>query len=305
MKKRGKIRMGAYTIELTNPDKALFPDDDITKSDLIDYYRRIAMTMLPYMRERPVVMHRFIQGIKGEGFYQREAGDYFPHWIRRTVMKKQDGSTSYVVCNNAATLVYLAEQDCITPHVWLSRIDRPDNPDLMIFDLDPSHDSFEPVRHAAYSLRVLLSELGLAVFVKTTGSRGLHVEVPLDRKAGFDYVRIFSADVAGLLAKREPEHLTAEQRKDKRHGRVYIDTMRNSYAQIAVAPYATRALPGAPVATPIDWQELKDPHLHAQSYNIKNIFIRLEHKENPWQGMWQHARSLNEPRQKLDTLLSG
>ena len=175
----------------------------------------------------------------------------------------------------------------------------------MIFDLDPSDGSFEPIRQAANSLRGLLSELGLAVFIKTTGSRGLHVVVPLDRGADFDYMRTFAEDVAGLLASRDPEHLTVEQHKDKRRGRVYIDTMRNSYGQTAVTPYATRALPGAPVAAPIDWDELKDPHLHSQSYTTTNIFNRLDQKGDPWQGMWRQARSLNEPRRRLDAIISG
>jgi bifunctional non-homologous end joining protein LigD len=302
MAKKQMLKVDGRTVGITHADKILFPDDNITKGDLIDYYHQIAGTMLPYLRGRPVMMHRFTQGIKGEGFYQKEAGDYFPDWVKRATLKKQDGSTDYAVCDDAATLVYLAEQDCITPHVWLSRVDRPDNPDLMIFDMDPSDGDFEPVRRAAFAMRDLLSELGLPSFVKTTGSRGLHVAVPLDRKAGFDLVRRFARDAAGYLARLDTKNLTVEQRKDKRRGRVYIDVMRNGYAQTAVAPYAVRARPGAPVAAPLDWDELKDPRLNARSYTLTSIFRRLDRKGDPWAGIWQQAVSLNEASQRLNAL---
>lgn len=172
------LKLDGHTIEVSHPDKVLFPEDGITKGQMVDYYRRIASVMLPYMKERPVVMHRFPDGIHGEAFYHKETPAYFPEWIKRVPLAKQDGVKNYVVCDSAATLVYLADQACITPHLWLSRYDRPDNPDLLIFDLDPSGGDFEPVRGAAFALRKLLSELGLAVFVKTTGSKGLHVTCP-------------------------------------------------------------------------------------------------------------------------------
>lgn len=306
MAKKTILRIGPRSIELTSTDKVLFPEDGITKGDLIGYYKRIANIMLPYMRGRPVMMHRFLQGIKHEGFYQKEVGDYFPEWLKRISMKKvEGGSTTYLVCDDAATLVYLAEQDCITPHVWLSRIDQPDNPDLLIFDLDPSDSDFEPVRRVAFSLRDLLSQIGMVVFVKTTGSRGLHVTVPLDRSSSFNQVRTFAEDVAKLLASRHSEHMTIEQRRDKRRGRVYIDTMRNSYGQTAVAPYAVRAKPGAPMATPLDWEELKNPGLNSQSYTLTNIFKRLDQNGDPWVGIWHAACSLDKPRRHLDALLSG
>ena len=303
MAKKATLKIEAHTIQLTNTDKVLFPDDGITKGDLIDYYHRIAETMLPYMKGRPLMMHRFLHGIKGEGFYQKEVGDYSPEWVKRVKMKKHGGCEDYAVCDNPATLVFLAEQDCITPHVWLSRIDQPENPDLLVFDLDPSGNDFEPVRRAASSLRDLLSQLRLAVFVKTTGSRGLHVVVPLDRAADFDQVRTFAEDVARLLVSRDPEHLTIEQRKAKRRGCVYIDTLRNSYGQTVVAPYAVRAKAGAPVATPLDWEELKDPELNSQSYTLTNIFRRLVNKGDPWDKLWHEPCSLNEPRGRLNALV--
>ncbi len=294
-----KISIGRYTIQLSNTDKVFFPADDISKGDLINYYYKIADMMLPYLEGRPVTMHRFPDGIDGEGFYQQGISDYFPDWIERTSVTKEGGIVTHVICQNAATLVYLANQACVTPHVWLSRKDHLNYPDLMIFDLDPPGENFAPVRHAALLLRGFLNELEIESFVKTTGSRGLHVVVPLDKSAAFDEVRDFAHIVAAALSEQESDALTVEQRKEKRKGRVFLDYLRNSYGQTAVAPYAVRAKQGAPVATPIEWNELGDKNFTSQSYNIKNIFRRLSQKEDPWKGIWHKAHSLSKTRQKL------
>jgi bifunctional non-homologous end joining protein LigD len=297
-----RIRVGKYAVKLSNTDKVLFPGDSITKGDLIDYYRQIAVVMLPYIKDRPLVMHRFPDGIDAEGFYQQEVSDYFPDWIERVSVKKEGGSISHVVCRNAATLVYLANQACITLHVWLSRQDRLNNPDQLIFDLDPPDKDFEPVREAAQLLRQFLQRLSLESLVKTTGSRGLHVIVPLDRSAGFDRVRSFARGVAETLSRLEPRKVTSELSKEKRKGRIFLDYIRNSYGQTAVAPYAVRARPGAPVATPLDWDELTEPHLNAQSYTIKNMLQRLSRRQDPWQGMWRRVYSLDKAEKKLEEL---
>jgi bifunctional non-homologous end joining protein LigD len=300
-----KIRVGPYTVELSKTDKVLFPDDSITKGDLINYYRRVAEIMLPHMEGRPITMHRFPDGVGKEGFYEKEAPDYFPAWIKRvSVEKREGGRENQIVCENAATLVYLADQACITPHIWLSRMDKLLFPDKMIFDLDPPDDDFEPVRSAALSLRDLLEKLGMNAYVMTTGSRGLHVVVPLDRSADFDTVRSFAQDVAKVMVRQDAELLTIEERKDKRRGRLFLDTLRNAYAQTSVAPYAIRAKRGAPVATPLDWHELNDPSLHSQSYTMRNIFHRLGQKGDPWKEIWRHAYSLSGPQKRLDLFTS-
>jgi bifunctional non-homologous end joining protein LigD len=299
----GKLRFGRHTVETSNEDKVFFPDEKITKGDLIEYYQRIAETMLPYVKQRPLTMKRFPDGIEGESFFQKEIGDYFPDWIERATVKKEGGKVTHVVCNNAATLVYLANQACIEPHVWLSTKDRPNHPDQLIIDLDPSGDDFAAVRFGARALKALFEELGLRPFLKTTGSRGAHVLAPLDRSADFDTVRRFAQDVARLLAQRHPDKLTIETRKAKRRGRLLLDTARNAYAQTAIAPYSVRAKPGAPVAAPLDWDELGDGNLDAQRYNIKNIFRRLGKKSDPWKGLSRLGRSLNAARSRLDEML--
>ncbi len=301
-----KINVDSYTIEISNLGKVFFPDENITKGDLIDYYRRIAPIMLPYLEERPLMMHRFPDGISKQGFYQKEISDYFPDYIQRTSVEKkeQGGSQTLVVCNNAATLVYLANQACITPHVWLSRRDNPEYPDKLIFDLDPPSVDFEPVRTGARLLKEMLEEIGLTSFVMTTGSKGLHVMVPLDRKGDFNTVRAFASGLADFLAQKEPELFTTETRKDKRQDRIFLDYLRNAYAQTAVPPYAVRAKFGAPVAAPLDWHELESRKLHSSTYNLKNIFRRLGQKDDPWQKAMHKPESLDKPRKRLEDMIA-
>lgn len=295
------LEVDGRAVQVSSPDKVLFPDDGITKADLAGYYVRVAEAMLPHVKGRPVTMQRFPDGIGGEAFFQKDAPDYFPGWIRTAKVKKESGTLDMVIAEEAATLVYLASQACITPHVWLSRIDRPQRPDRLIFDFDPPGDDFGAVRDGARRMRDLLEELGLVPFVMTTGSRGVHVTVPLDRSAGFDTVRAFARACADLLVRRRPKHLTVEHRKAKRGGRVYIDTARNAYAQTGVAPYAVRALPGAPVATPLEWSELG--RAGPRSTTIANLFRRLGRKDDPWADIDRRARPLAKAARRLNRML--
>ncbi|MGH8273959.1 MAG: non-homologous end-joining DNA ligase [Gammaproteobacteria bacterium] len=295
------MKVGGREIEISNLDKVLFPDAGITKGDLVDYYRRIAKTMLPHIENRPLTLHRFPDGIGAKGFYQQNASDYFPDWIVRATLPKENGKVEHCLCNNAATLVYLAGQACITPHSWLARAGRPDHPDRMIFDLDPSDDNFDLVRFGARTIHEVLDDVGLANFVMTTGSRGLHVMVPLDASADFDAVRNFARRVAEIAAAWEPDRLTMEQRKNKRGKRLYLDIMRNAYGQTAVTPYAVRAKPGAPVSMPLEWSEL-DGKLRPDKYRIENVFRRLARKKDPWRTMGRHAAALGAHEADLSRL---
>lgn len=282
-----KLHFGTYHVTITNPDKLLFPDG-ITKGDLIEYYATIAPIMLPYLKDRALMMHRFPDGITGESFYQKDASSYFPRWIKQAQVPKEGGYNNYVVCQNKATLVYLANQACITPHVWLSRVDNLNYPDKMIFDLDPSSHDFQLVCHIALRLKEILESVKLHPYAMTTGSHGIHVTVPLDRTCSFEEVKAFALQCARRLLEKEPEHVTIEIRKDKRQGRVFIDTLRNQYGSTAVAPYAVRAHPGAPIATPLYWEELLDKSLSSQTYTIKNISSRL--RQSPWKSFKRYAQ---------------
>lgn len=293
-------RVGARAVQISRPGKVLFPEDGITKADLVAYYREVAPVMLPHLRGRPLMLERYPDGTGASRIMQKEISDYFPDWIHRARLAKQGGSVTHVVCDDEATLVYLANQACVGLHRWLSKTDRPEHPDRLVVDLDPAQDDFEAVREAAKLLHGLLDELGLPSFAMTTGSRGLHVLVALDRRADFDEVRAFAHDVAGLLAARHPDRMTVETRKQARQGRLYLDVQRNAYAQTAIAPYAVRALPGAPVAAPIAWSELDDPDLTARRWTMATIGDRVA--ADPWQAQPQRGHSLGPAKRRLAAL---
>jgi bifunctional non-homologous end joining protein LigD len=296
------VEVKGRRLKLSNLEKVLFPAAGLTKADLIDYYERVAPVMLPHLAGRPLSLERYPDGIDAEGFMQKNASGYFPKWIRRARLAKQDGAVAHVVADDAPTLVYLANQACVSLHVGLSRIDRIDHPDRMVLDLDPSDQDFEKVRRAARDARALLEEVGLVPFLQTTGSRGLHLWVPLDRSADFDEVRAFASELAEVLVARRPAELTTAQRKAKRGDRVLLDIARNAYAQTAVAPYSVRARPQAPVATPLEWAALDAPKLEPQRYTIKNLFRRLGKRGDPWAEIARHARGLTAARERLMAL---
>jgi bifunctional non-homologous end joining protein LigD len=302
-----EVTVDGHTFALSNPDKVLFPADrrharPVTKADLVEYYRRVADVMLPHVQGRPVMLSRYPEGIGGHGFYQKEASEHFPDWVRRVELPKEGGTVNHVVTDHAATLAYLAGQASITPHTWLSRADRPNHPDRLVIDLDPSGRDFAVVRSAARLVRDLLDEVGLVPFVQTTGSRGLHVVAPLDRSADFDQARALAHGLALVAAAHDPDHLTVEQRKAKRGGRLFLDVARNGYAQTAVPPYAVRPVPGAPVATPLVWREVDDSRLGPQRYNVHNLFRRLGRRDDPWADIDRHARPIADSRRRLEAL---
>ncbi len=294
-----RIAAGRRTIEISRPDKALFPCG-ITKLDLARYYEQVAGVMLPLLAGRPLNLERYPDGIGRQRIIQQQASDYFPAWIRRAAVPAKGHTVDHVVATEAATLVYLANQACITMHAWLSRADRLDRPDRLIVDLDPSRDDRpQEVKRAALSIGELLREIGLEPWAMGTGSRGYHVVVPLARRAGVDAVREFARELARVAAGREPNLFTNEQRKAKREGKILIDVMRNAYAHTAVAPYSVRPRPGAPVAAPLHWEELSERATRADRFTIKNLAARLEREGDPWQGIGRHARTLTAARKAL------
>jgi len=301
------LRFGPYRVELSNLDKVLFPEAGITKGDLVEYYRRVAGRLVPHLENRPLTLHRFPDGIGEDGFYQQAAADYFPDWIATVEVERASGSDAaavrHALCNNAATLVYLANQGTVALHGWLARAPELERPDRLLFDLDPPGDDFAAVRRAARAVAGLMQELGLTPFAMTTGSRGLHVAAPLRPEWPFDRVRELAKDMADWLARRHPDQLTVEQRKAKRGGRIYLDVMRNAYGQTAVAPYSVRALPGAPVATPLALDELEDSALGPQRWTIRNLFRRLGQKDDPWADIGRHAAAPERARDVLSELL--
>ena len=300
-----ELRAGGRTIVLSHPGKKLFPEAGITKAQLADYYLAVAVKMLPHLAGRPIAMERYPEGISGHRIFQKKVPGYFPDWIGRATVEKAGGTLTQVVCEDAATLAYLAGLACITPHAWLSRVDMPNQPDQLIFDLDPPGENFEAARAAAFAVRELLEELALRSFVKTTGKRGLHVTVPLERSGDFDSVRSFARELSRELIARHPTKLTIEQRKQSRGARLYLDVMRNGYAQTAVPPYAVRARPHATVATPLAWEELDDRSLHPGCFTLRNVPGRIAAVADPWRGMLAGGCDLKEASARLQALRSG
>jgi bifunctional non-homologous end joining protein LigD len=267
---------------------------------LINYYQRIAPWILPHLRGRPLAMERYPDGIDQPGFFHKTTPSYYPSWIKTVTVKKVGGTVEHVVCDDTATLVYLANQACVTPHIWLSRIDKLECPDQLVFDLDPSGDDFEPVKATAQSLKELLDQLGLPVYLKTTGSRGLHVAVPLKRSEGFDSVRAFAQELARIVVSQEPRQRTLEQRRNRRRGRVFVDINRNAYAQTVAPAYAVRARRGAPVSVPLDWNELRRKDLRPDGVTLRSVFTRLEKVGDLWADFWRRGVLLSRARQKLE-----
>ena len=302
MAEQASERFGDITVELSHLDKLFFPDDGISKGDLIAYYRDIAPRIIPYLRDRPLVMGRYPDGITGQGIVQKNAGRQFPAWITRAQVPKRGGAVSHVVCDSPATLVYLANQACIELHVFLSHLGALDRPDQLVFDFDPPDGSGFPeaCRHVLDLRELLEDELGLTAYVKTTGGKGLHVHVPLRPEDDFDAVRDFARAAATVLASRSPHQLTLEPRKDARGQRIYLDVMRDAYAQTVIAPYAVRARPGAPVATPLHWAEVQRADLSPRQFTLRAIADRLAGSDDPWAGMARHSSGLSRARQRLD-----
>jgi bifunctional non-homologous end joining protein LigD len=289
-------------VEITHPDRVLFPDDGITKADLAGYYRTVGPVIVRHLASRPLMLQRFPDGIGGAGFYQKNAGRGVPSWIPTVTVGKAGGVVEHPLVDGVDALLALTNLSTVSFHRWLSRVDKLDRPDLLVVDLDPSSDDFDDVRRAAHRAGDLFDELGLVPFLQVTGSRGVHVVAPLDRSTDTETVHQFAFDLAALLAARHPDELTAQHRKADRHGRLYVDVARSGWAQTVVAPYSVRPRAGAPVATPITWDELDDPALRPDRWTIASLPTRLEAAGDPWRDMARRARSVASRRAKLDRL---
>ncbi|MEU3861108.1 non-homologous end-joining DNA ligase [Streptomyces sp. NPDC028722] len=302
-----RLRAGRRTVEIRRPGKVLFPGGggakEYTKGDLADYYRSVAPYMLPHLRGRPLMLERRPDGLGGPRFVQKNTPEHYPEWITRAEVAKEGGTVTHLVCDDTATLLHLAGQACVTLHRWLSRTDRAGglgHPDRLVFDLDPPGDDFAAVREAAGRLRELLDELGLPTAPMTTGSRGLHLVIPLDGRHDFDEVRRFAHEVAEFAVSRHPDRLTTAARKQDRGDRLYLDVQRNAYAQTAVAPYSVRALPGAPVAVPLTWDQVDDPGTDARRWTLADAVDQA--RTRPWAGAPARGRSLKPAMSRLAAL---
>jgi len=304
--KAGELRFGDVTIALSNTDRVVFPDAGITKGDVIAYYNDVADLMVPELRDRALTMERFTKGIDQGGFFQKHAQKHYPAWIPRVELGgqgKRSTSVEYPICNSAAALVYFANQGGIAFHIWTSHAATPLQPNEIVFDLDPPDASeFELVKKVARMLRDLCEELGLPPFVKTTGSKGLHVVVPVDGKAGFDQVHELVGGIAKLLIARDPDSITLEFYKKDRKGRLFFDTGRNMPGATFVAPYSLRGKPGAPISAPLTWNEVDDPALRPDGIKLRDFAERRAAVGDPWFGWRKHPGSVAKALAKLAKL---
>jgi bifunctional non-homologous end joining protein LigD len=289
-----ELRVGRHLVRITNPDKVLFADARATKLDLARYYERVAPAMLPHLTGRPLSLQVFPGGVEEWGFLMKAAPEYFPEWIRRATVPKRGGTVTHALAENAATLVYLAGQNAITPHVWLSRVDEPRQPDRLILDFDPSGGTFADIRAAARDAGDRLRDAGLVPFAMVSGSRGIHVVCPLRRGPSFKDVHRFARALAEDMVRDDPRRLTLQWRKADRGTKIYVDVNRINYAQHAVAPYSVRVRSDAPVAMPIQWEELSDRRLAPDRWNIRTAPGCLASDGDPWQGIGRRSRKLPE-----------
>jgi bifunctional non-homologous end joining protein LigD len=285
---------------ITHPEKLLFPQDGISKGELAAYYEMIAPVMLPHLRNRPITMERFHRGINEQGFFQKDVIKGFPDWLTRVEVPKNNGTVHHPLANDTRSLLWLANQNSITIHVWPSRAPKLYYPDICVFDLDPANEE-EPqrLRNAALLVRDFLKELGLKSWIKTTGSKGFHIAVPLDGKSDFGVVARFSHVVGRLLVVRDPANLTQEFSKVDRAGRILVDTGRNGYSATYAATYTVRAKPAAPVSAPCSWEEVESGEVGPKSFTLRTMEKRIAEVGDLWSDLLKSKRSLAKPLEKL------
>src|SRR4051794_20338541 len=291
---------------ITHPEKLLFPDDGITKGELASYYEAVTPLMVPQISGRPVTMERFPNGINEAGFLQKNVSQGFPEWLQRVNVPKKGGSVNYPLVYEARDLLWMTNQNCITPHVWTSRVEDPSSasgqglwsPDVFIVDLDPSVDDETVLRQAALWVRDLLTELGLPCWVKTSGSKGFHIAVPL-KDSSYEVVAPFGEDLGRELTRRHPETFTQEFSKADRGGRILVDTGRNNMGAAFAAVYAVRAKPGAPVSAPCTWEEIERGEVAPQTFRLRTMAKRLDAAGDLWGDMQRRRRSLSGAIAKL------
>jgi bifunctional non-homologous end joining protein LigD len=280
----GNTKYGNQNLSITNREKIYWPDEKITKGDLIDYYSQVGKFMLPYLKDRPQSMHRFPNGIKGESFYQKDVDvNKIPSWLTTEKIYSESNKAyiNYLVCNDIETLIYMANLGCIEINPWNSRIASPENPDWLVIDLDPEDISFKEVVIAANAVRKVFEELDVESYCKTSGATGLHIYIPLAAKYDYDIVKTFAELIATNVHDLVPDTTSLLRSPAKRKNKVYVDFLQNRRGQTLAAPYSVRPKPGATVSTPLEWTEV-NARLDPKNFTIKNIFRRLDKTGDLW-----------------------
>ncbi len=282
-------------VAITHPEKVMFPETGITKGELAAYYELVAPIMVPQVDGRPVTMERFHRGIGEKGFFQKNVAKGAPKWLETVAVPKKEGVVNYPIVRDARGLAWLANQNCITPHVWTSRVPELFHPDLCVFDLDPLVEDGDALRSAALLLRDTLAELGVTSWVKTSGSKGFHVAFALDEKSDSGQVARFAHGVGRELVRRAPGLLTQEFYKADRAGRILIDTGRNEFGATFAATYAVRPKPNAPVSAPCTWGEVESGGAEPRTFTLRGMARRLDARGDVWANLFQVRSALPAP----------
>lgn len=301
MKEPTILKINGKDVKVTHLDKIFWPKEKYTKGDLIEYYRKIAPYILPYLKDRPESMNRHPNGITGPSFFQKDINYEPPRWVKtkKIYSESNEDYINYLICQEEATLVYMANLGCIEINPWSSRIGKLDKPDYLVIDLDPEAISFEKVVLVAQSVHRLLDSIGVKNFCKTSGATGLHIYVPLGAKYTYDHAKEFAHIVALLINKQHPDITSVERSPRKRQKRVYLDFLQNRKGQTLAAPYSARPKPGATVSTPLDWSEVR-PGLDPKKFTIKTIFNRLRKKKDLFKPILGPGVDLKKALKKLE-----
>jgi len=302
MKKDIVLNINGVDVKITHPDKVFWPKEKYTKSDLVEYYRKIAKYMLPYLLDRPQSMRRQPNGIAGPSFFQKNLEYAPPKWAKTKIMKSESkGKINFLLCQNEETLVYMANLGCIEINPWSSRCQKEDYPDWLVIDLDPEAIGFDKVVETAQAVHKLLDKIHVPNFCKTSGATGLHIYVPTGAKYNYDQVKEFAHIVAILINHQLPDITSVERLPKKRQKKVYLDFLQNRKGQTLAAPYSVRPKPGATVSTPLEWKEVKKG-LDPAKFTIKTIFDRLKKKGDLWKPVLQKSADLKKALHQLEKL---
>src|SRR3954462_2810221 len=293
------------TVKLSSPDRVLYPEDGVTKGDLFDYYEKVGSTVVRHLENRPLTMTRYPHGIYGEAFFPQQAPKPLPSWIptRQFRTWPREGESRLVVfalVNSPEAVLFMVQHNCIDMNAWSSRIDKPDRPDFVLFDLDPPDDGFELAIEVAHLIRELLDEVGLPGYVKTSGADGIHVVAPIVRRASFEQTYNFAEQASRLLEQRHPGKVTTEWLKKKRQGGL-VAHRQNGHGKTIASVYSVRPKPGAPVSTPLRWDELT-PGVRPRDFTMEVALERIEQHGDLFAPVLAEARPLAAAAKKLERL---
>ena len=295
------LSVNGHKVKLTNQQKVYWPDEGITKGQVLDYYNKVSKYILPYLKNSPQSLKRNPNGITDKGFYHKDAGDAAPDWVKHIELYSESAakSVNYILCNNKATLLYLNNLGCIEINPWNSRVKNLDNPDYLVMDIDPSDkSSFEDVIDTALVVKEMLDKAGAVSYCKTSGATGLHIYAPLGGAYNYDQARAFAEILAVLVQSQLPDTTTLERSLDKRKDRIYIDYLQNKRGQTLSSVYSLRPVPGATISTPLAWHEVKSG-LHPSQFNIHNIETRIAKTGDLFEGVLKKKFNLSKALKKL------